>query len=69
VAAIVPRRLAGRQIMPSFTPIVERALAKDHAAVIVLGASHDLTENVRAVVGDGCEYIPCHIVPVMTPAP
>jgi hypothetical protein len=37
--------------------MVERALAKDHAAVIVLGASHDLTDNLRGVVGEGCEYI------------
>jgi hypothetical protein len=37
--------------------MVERALAKDHAAVIVLGGSHDLTENVRGIVGEGCEYI------------
>jgi hypothetical protein len=37
--------------------MVQRALAKDHAAVIVLGASHDLTDNVRGVVGEGCEYI------------
>ena len=33
--------------------MVERALAKDHAAVIVLGASHDLTDYVRGVVGEG----------------
>jgi hypothetical protein len=37
--------------------MVERALARDHTAVIVLGASHDLTDNVRGVVGAGCEYI------------
>jgi hypothetical protein len=37
--------------------MVQRALAKDHAAVIVLGGSHDLTDNVRGIVGEGCEYI------------
>ena len=37
--------------------MVQRALAKDHAAVIVLGASHVLTDNVRGIVGQGCEYI------------
>jgi hypothetical protein len=33
--------------------MVERALAKDHAAVIVLGESHDLTDSVRGIVGEG----------------
>jgi hypothetical protein len=37
--------------------MVQWALAKDHAAVIVLGGSHDLTDNVRGIVGEGCEYI------------
>jgi hypothetical protein len=37
--------------------MVRRALATNHAAVIVLGWSHDLTENVRGIVGEGCEYI------------
>jgi hypothetical protein len=37
--------------------MVQNALAKDHAAVIVLGGSHDLTDNVRGIVGEGCEYI------------
>jgi hypothetical protein len=37
--------------------MVQLALAEDHAAVIVLGGSHDLTENVRGIVGEGCEYI------------
>ena len=42
---------------PRRDAIVERALAKDHAAVIVLGAANDLTDNIRGVFGEGCEYI------------
>jgi hypothetical protein len=37
--------------------MLRQALAKDHAAVIVLGGTHDLTDNVRGIVGEGCEYI------------
>jgi hypothetical protein len=47
-----PAKVAARR-----DAMVQRALAKDHAAVIVLGGSHDLTDNVRGVVGEGCEYI------------
>jgi hypothetical protein len=50
--AFDPLKVAARQ-----DAMVQRALAKDHAAVIVLGGSHDLTDSVRGVVGEGCEYI------------
>jgi hypothetical protein len=37
--------------------MVTRALANDAVAVIILGGSHDLTEAVRSVLGDRCEYL------------
>jgi hypothetical protein len=50
--AFDPLKVAARE-----HAMVRRALATDHAAVIVLGGSHDLTDSIRGVVGDGCEYI------------
>jgi hypothetical protein len=50
--AFDPLTVAARQ-----DAMVQRALAKDHTAVIVLGGSHDLTDSVRGIVGEGCEYI------------
>jgi hypothetical protein len=37
--------------------MIRRALATPRCAVIVLGGSHDLTENVLRIVGERCEYI------------
>jgi hypothetical protein len=46
--AFDPLKVAARR-----DAMVQRALAKGHAAVIVLGRSHDLTENVLRIVGEG----------------
>ena len=37
--------------------MVKLALANDSVAVIVLGGSHDLSDTLRAVIGECCEYI------------
>jgi len=37
--------------------MVQKALAKEPVAVIILGGSHDLTDAVRGVIGERCEYI------------
>jgi hypothetical protein len=50
--AFDPLKVAARR-----DAMVRRALAEDHVAVIVLGGSHDLTDSVRSIVGEGCEYI------------
>jgi hypothetical protein len=50
--AFDPLKVAARQ-----DAMVQRALATAHVAVIVLGGSHDLTDSVRGIVGEGCEYI------------
>ncbi len=50
--AVAPEKLAARH-----DAIVRAATADGPLAVIVLGASHDLTASVYRVGGGGCEYI------------